>query len=299
MPIVFDDFSSGHRSACKWGEVIAGDIRDKAALRAAFTSTNPVAVLHLAARIEVEEAERNPTVFDSVNVHGTENLLQTMVAFNISNIVFSSTGAVYGAPKQVPISEKSSLAPKGIYSATKAKAEGLLQKFAQDGSIRHGIFRYFNAAGAHPDGDIGEEHNPETHLIPNALAAASGGSALQLFGDDYSTPDGTCIRDYVHVCDIANAHILALLHLMQGGDSFVVNIGTGMGSSVLEVINAVERATGKSVPYSVCPKRAGDVPILVADTHDGKQKLGFHAEFPKLEQMVEHAWKYYQNAKSR
>lgn len=297
-PVVYDDFSSGHRHACKWGEVTKGDILDTTALGALFERVQPVAVMHFAARIEVGAGERNPNLFAQINVQGTYCLLDAMVAAGVNKIIFSSTGAVYGHPTTMPIAEIEPFAPASVYAKTKVDAENALREFSTSNQICHVIFRYFNAAGADPDGDIGEEHDPETHLIPNALAAAAGGDPLHVFGDDYPTADGSCIRDYIHVSDIARAHVLGLQYLLKNQSNLVANIGTGTGTSVWEVLAAVQRVTGIEVPRNILARRPGDVPVLVANTGFGSKKLGFEAKRSDIDQIIADAWAFYSKLKA-
>ncbi|WP_439633930.1 UDP-glucose 4-epimerase GalE [Glycocaulis sp.] len=294
VPVVFDNLSAGHREAVRWGPLVIGDIRDGQALDRAFAEHEPVAVMHFAAHIEVGEGERAPLAFWDNNVAGVVSLLKAMDKAGIAPLVFSSTCAVYGEPESVPISEDEPRTPVSVYGRTKKAVEDLLIDTAKTGRLRFASLRYFNACGASPDGDIGEEHDPETHLIPNALKAAAGlGPAMQLFGDDYPTPDGTCIRDYIHVMDLADAHLKALELLIGGHEAFACNIGTGQGLSVREILDAVKDVTGKAVPHTIAPRRPGDAVRLVADTARAHSLLGFTPTLSSAEQIVADAWRFH------
>ncbi len=293
-PIVFDNLSTGHREAVLWGPFIKGDIRDRRALSAAFAEYRPAAVMHFAACIEIGEGERDPEGFWNNNVGGTLSLLSSMRAAGVQAIVFSSTCAIYGQPEATPITEGEKQKPASTYGRTKLAAETMLGDFARAYGMRYGILRYFNASGADPEGRIGEEHDPETHLIPNALKAASGFSGpMRLFGADYDTPDGTCIRDYIHVEDLAEAHLLAVSHLLQGGSSFTINLGSGIGCSVREVLTAIADVTGRPVPYEILPRRAGDVARLVADPSAARDLLGFRTSRSDIRVIIKDAWRYH------
>lgn len=294
-PIVFDNLSRGHAHAVKWGPLVQGDIRNPADLDDAFKAHKPEAVMHFAANIEVGEGQREPLAFWENNVSGVVTLLQAMKRAGIKPFVFSSTCAVYGEPLVTPITEDESCKPVSVYGRTKRAVEQLLSDAALVDDVRYAALRYFNAAGASPDGDIGEEHDPETHLIPNALKAAAGlGGRMKLFGDDYETRDGTCIRDYIHVADLAEAHLAALDKLMRDeARTLISNLGTGHGASVLEVLQAVEAVTGTKPPYDVMPRRPGDAPMLYANTDHARSVLGFSPKRSDIKVIIEDAWRFH------
>jgi UDP-arabinose 4-epimerase len=293
-PVVFDNLSSGHRWALRWGVFEEGDLADRAAIDRVLERHDVEAVIDFAAHIEVGESMRNPRKYFRNNLVNTLNLLDAMVDKGIKDIVFSSTAAVYGDPLTVPIPEDHRLLPVSPYGESKLFVERTLRWYGEAYGLRWGVLRYFNAAGADPAGDIGEDHSPESHLIPLAIKAALGQRAeLQVFGSDYPTPDGTAVRDYIHVVDLAGAHLLALAHLAAGEPSFVANVGTGQGHSVREVIAAVERVSGRAVPHREVARRPGDAPSLVADARRAGALLGFHPRYPDLTTIVEHAWKWH------
>jgi UDP-arabinose 4-epimerase len=291
-PVVFDNMSSGHRWALKWGAFVEGDIADRAALERVIDAHRIDAVIHLAGLIQVGESVREPRKYFHNNVVATLTLLDVMGARGVRDIVFSSSAAVYGTPVRVPLDEQHPVAPLSPYGDSKLFVERFLEWYGQAYGLRWAALRYFNAAGADPDGQLGEEHAAESHLIPLALDAALGGPALSVFGSDYPTPDGTAVRDYIHVADLADAHVLALGHLGKGGASFTANVGTGRGHSVQEVIDAVERIVGKPVVRRDAPRRAGDSPELVADARKIASLLGWRPRYPELEVMVEHAFRW-------
>jgi UDP-arabinose 4-epimerase len=290
-PIVFDNLSSGHRWALRWGTFEEGDLADPASIAAVLRRHEVEAVIQFAALIQVGESVREPRKYFRGNLVNTLNLLDAMVDAGVRNIVFSSTAAVYGDPIQVPIPEDHPLAPVSPYGDTKLAVEQVLRRYETAYGLRSAILRYFNAAGADPSGEIGEAHPEESHLIPLAIDAALGRRPpLQIFGTDYPTPDGTAVRDYVHVVDLAQAHRLALDHLAAGKPSFVANVGTGQGHSVREVIAAVEQVSGRQVPHAFAPRRAGDAPVLVADPARIQGLLGWRPGRPALDQIVADAW---------
>ncbi len=296
-PVVFDNLSAGHEHAVRWGPLVRGDIRSAPDLDRAFAEHRPDAVIHFAANIEVGEGQRLPLRFWDNNVAGVVSLLAAMERAGVAPLVFSSTCAVYGEPDSVPITESESLKPVSVYGRTKLAVEQLLADVASVGGVRYAALRYFNAAGASPDGEIGEEHDPETHLIPNALKAAAGiGGRMKLFGTDYDTRDGTCIRDYVHVMDLADAHLAALDLLLSGTRALTANLGTGHGASVLEVLRAVESVTGLAPPYDVHPRRDGDAPILSADLTHARAVLGFEPKRSDIETIITDAWRFHKRA---
>lgn len=259
IPIVYDNFEKGHRSATRWGRVVEGDLSDRARLLEVFANYPIDGVIDFAAYIAVGESMREPEMYFRNNVANTLNLLGAMCEAGVRRIVFSSTAAVYGTPERSPIPESHPLRPDSVYGDSKLMVERMLDWFGQAHGITAAKLRYFNASGADPDGETGENHDPETHLIPLALAAAAGRmSHLSLFGADYPTADGTAVRDYIHVTDLATAHLLALDYLIRTGQSLTANLGTGQGYTVRQVINTVERVTGRQVPVVEAPRRVGD-----------------------------------------
>jgi UDP-arabinose 4-epimerase len=296
-PVVFDNLVYGHRWAVKWGPLVEGDLADPAAIRRAIEEHAVKAVIHFAAYTYVGESMTDPGKYFRNNVAGTINLLDAMVAAGVRDIVFSSTAATYGVPQQVLITEDHPLRPVNPYGESKLAVERMLHWYGQAHGLRHAALRYFNAAGADPDGELGEDHAPESHLIPLAIAAAQGrGGPLSLFGTDYPTPDGTAVRDYIHVADLAQAHILALAALDKGTPELRLNLGTGRGSSVREVIRAVERASGRPVPVCEAGRRAGDPPVLVADERRAGELLGWKPRYPDLDTIVAHAMRWHGRA---
>ena len=293
-PVVFDNLVYGHRSAVKWGPLVEGDLADPAAIRRALSEHDVKAVIHFAAYAYVGESMTDPGKYFRNNVAGTINLLDAMVAVGVRDLVFSSTCATYGEPREVPISESHPQSPVNPYGETKLAVERMLRWYGQAHGLRFAALRYFNAAGADPEGDVGEDHDPETHLIPLAIAAAHGrGGPLSIFGTDYPTPDGTAVRDYIHVLDLAEAHLRALAKLAEGTTSLHLNLGTGRGSSVREVITSVEKATGRAVPVREVGRRAGDPPVLVADARQAGERLGWKPRYPELDTIVAHAARWH------
>ena len=293
-PVAFDDLSTGHRRAVKWGPLIAGDILDRTALDAAIAEHRPEAVLHFAAHAYVGESVENPARYYRNNIAGTLVLLDAMLAAGVLRIVFSSSCTVYGTPEHTPIAESAPLGPVNPYGWSKRMVEQVLADYNAAYGLAYASLRYFNACGADPDGEIGEWHDPETHLIPRVLMAASGRlPRLDIFGDDYPTPDGTAIRDYVHVTDLAEAHVTALGLLGGGTKSIALNLGTGAGHSIRQVIAAAERATGRQVPVKVGARRAGDPPVLVADPAAARQAIGFAPRYSDLDTVMRTAWPFF------
>jgi UDP-glucose-4-epimerase GalE len=293
-PVVFDNLSSGHRWALRWGVFEEGDLADRDAIDRVLARHHVDAVIDFAAHIEVGESVRNPRKYFRNNLVNTLNLLDAMVDNGVQQIVFSSTAAVYGDPLVVPIPEDHRLLPVNPYGESKLFVERTLRWYGDAYGLRWAVLRYFNAAGADPGGEIGEDHAPESHLIPLAIKAALGQRGeLQIFGTDYPTPDGTAVRDYIHVVDLAQAHLLALDHLAASKPSFAANVGTGAGHSVREVIAAVERVSGRTVPRREAGRRPGDAPSLVADARLAQQLLNFQPRYPDLSTIVEHAWKWH------
>ena len=286
-PVVYDDLTTGHAEAVRWGPLVHGDILDTASLTRSLFEYRPDAVIHFAASAYVGKSVEQPAKYYRNNVAGTLSLLQACQAAEVDQVIFSSSCATYGVPNTLPIKEATPQLPINPYGRTKLIGEQLLRDFAAAYGIRYVALRYFNACGADPDGELGEWHDPETHLIPRALLAAAGKlSHLPIYGDDYDTPDGTCVRDYVHVTDLAQAHVLAFDHLMAGGQSLAVNLGTGSGASVREVMNAVGRITGRPVPIELHPRRVGDPPALYADSELARKVLGFSPRYSDLDTIV-------------
>ena len=287
MPVTFDNLSRGHRAAVRWGPLVEGDLADRAAIAAALRTHRIAAVMHFAAFAYVGESVGDPELYYRNNVGGTLNLLSAMREVGVAAIVFSSTCAIYGVPERVPIREDCPKAPLNPYGDTKLAVERALHWYAGAYGLRYAALRYFNAAGCDPDGEIGEDHEPETHLIPRVLRAALGtGTPVEVYGTDYPTPDGTAIRDYIHVSDLADAHVRALADLAAGGGSTALNLGTGTGASVREVIAAVERVSGRPVPFSAAARRAGDPPELVADPALARVRLGWRPRHSDIETIV-------------
>jgi UDP-arabinose 4-epimerase len=292
--IVFDNLLFGHRDFVRWGELIEGDIRDSAALDAVFSAKRIDAVMHFAALAYVGESVSSPGRYYDVNVHGTRVLLDAMVRASIRSVVFSSSCAVYGEPDFMPIDEGTRLNPINPYGFTKFACERMMDDFDRAHGLKSARLRYFNAAGADATAEIGEEHSPETHLIPLVLDAASGaGSAVQVFGTDYPTPDGTALRDYVHVSDLARAHLLALQYLLDDGGSIAVNLGSGAGVSVRQVIETVQRITGRDVSVREAPRRPGDPSVLVANPKLAHDVLGWVPERSDVPTIIADAWRWH------
>ena len=289
---VADNLSKGYRHNVPAERLYELDIRETSALAGLMRRRQIDAVIHFAAFIAVGESMQAPERYFANNVGGSLSLLTAMVEAGVKRIVFSSTAAVYGNPHTTPILEDFPIQPVSPYGESKVMVETLLRWFDLIHQVRSVALRYFNACGADPAGDMGEEHEPETHLIPLLLEAVITGQPVTVFGDDYGTPDGTCIRDYIHVSDLARAHILALEHLMAGGSSSRFNAGTGTGHSVMEVIRAVEEVTGRKVPYLVGKRREGDAARLVASSGKLEEQLGWKRNFSDLRTIVEHAWNF-------
>lgn len=290
--VVVDNLSHGHRDAVDPKLLRVLDIHDTAGLMSLFEEKPCDAVIHFAAFISVGESMKLPEIYFENNTAGSLSLFTAMVKTGVKHLVFSSTAAVYGMPAQSPISEDLPYAAINPYGESKVMTEKILDWFDRIHGLRSVCLRYFNASGADPKGRAGERHEPETHLIPLLFRAIQTGEPVNVFGEDYPTPDGTCVRDYIHVTDLAQAHILAVEALMKGAASNRFNVGTGSGFSVLEVIQAVERVTGKKVPYKVSPRREGDPPELVADSNKLKNTLGWKPEFGDLDQIVSTAWNF-------
>lgn len=296
-PIVFDDLSSGREKAVRWGPFVRGDVRNADALRSAIRTYKPDAVMQFAARIEVGEGEKDPAHFYDNNVAGTLNLARVMLEEGVTKLVFSSTCAIYGDPERLPLTEDLPKRPVSVYGRTKLMTEQMLEDISKAHGLRFAALRYFNAAGADIDGEIGEEHDPETHLIPNALKAAVGlGGPMKLFGTDYPTPDGTCIRDFIHVTDLAEAHILAADRIAKVSANLQLNLGVGQGRTVREVLRAVEAATGRPVPVEEAPRRPGDAVALYSDTTNVTRALGWQPRLSDINTIVSSAWNFHRRA---
>jgi UDP-glucose-4-epimerase GalE len=291
--VIFDNLSAGHREAALGAPLIEGDIRDVDAVRRAIRDTGAAAVMHFAARLIVSESMADPAGYYDNNVRGTLATLDAMAAERCPVFVFSSTCAVYGEPAQVPLLETHPTAPINPYGQTKLAVEHALPHYERAYGIRSIRLRYFNAAGADPGGELGEHHDPEVHAIPRAFSATAGGPVFEIFGEDYPTPDGTCVRDYVHVSDIADAHVRALERLARGGESATYNIGTEDPSSVRDVLAAVERVTGRPVPYRSAPRRPGDPAVLYASAARIRAELGWVPRRAALDTIVRDAWQWH------
>jgi UDP-glucose 4-epimerase len=291
--VVLDDLSTGYRSAVRYGELIEGSIGNPDCLNRVFSAHAFDAVMHFASFIQVGESVREPARYYRNNLANTQNLLDAMREHGAGNFVFSSTAAIFGEPAQVPIDEGVPSAPINPYGRSKWMVEQMLADYEHAYGLQSVCLRYFNAAGADPEGELGERHDPETHLIPLVLQAASGRRpAISVFGTDYDTPDGTCIRDYVHVDDLCAAHLLALQRLWQGGGSGRYNLGNGNGFSVREVIDTARRVTGRDIPLRFEPRRAGDPARLVADSGRARRELGWQPARGDLETIIADAWRW-------
>jgi UDP-arabinose 4-epimerase len=291
LPVTFENLERGHAWAVKWGPMERGDIRNDADLQRVFAARRPWAVIHFAAYAYVKESVLEPGKYYDNNVGGTAALFRACATHGCDNVVFSSSCATYGVPERLPLTEDHPQNPVNPYGHTKLAAERLLRDAEAAHGMRHVMLRYFNAAGADPAGEIGEAHLPETHLIPLILLAAMGREpSIKIFGDDYPTPDGTCVRDYVHVSDLADAHVAAIKWLAAGNPSEAFNLGNGRGFSVAEVVAASERVTGLTVQAEMCPRRPGDPPILVSDSAKARALLGWTPKFPELDAQIAHAW---------
>ena len=296
--IVLDNLSYGHREIVDkvlQVELIVGDTSDRALLDRLFTTHQIDAVMHFAAYIAVGESVKEPGKYYTNNVASTLNLLEAMLAHDINKIVFSSTCAVYGMPQEVPMTEQHPHDPLSPYAASKDMVERILSDFDVAFGLKSVAFRYFNACGADPGGLLGEDHTPETHLIPLALLTAlKKRETLYIFGTDYDTPDGTCVRDYIHVNDLADAHVLGLEYLLSGGESEVFNLGNGNGFSVREVIETARQVTGSEIPAIESDRRPGDAPILVGSSAKVRQMLGWNPNYADLHKIIAHAWQWHQ-----
>ncbi|MDP2063787.1 MAG: UDP-glucose 4-epimerase GalE [Phaeovulum sp.] len=290
LPVAYDTLEIGHADAVRWGPLVVADVRDGTTLRATLAEHRIDAVMHFAAYAYVGESVLEPAKYWGNNVGCMISLLDACRSAGVSRVVFSSSCATYGLPDRLPITEDAPQRPINPYGRTKLACEEMLRDHAAAYGLHYAALRYFNAAGADPEGEIGERHDPETHLIPLALLAASGRAGpLAILGTDYDTPDGTCIRDYIHVADLARAHVLALGHLLAGGGNLAVNLGSGLGHSVREVVAAVERVTGHKVPVREVPRRVGDPPVLTADPARAAEVLGFRTTHSDLHRILQDA----------
>jgi UDP-glucose 4-epimerase len=293
--LVFDNLEQGHAEALRGSPLFKGDLRDRSSLDACFQAHPGIdTVLNLAAYIAVGESEKDPFKYWNNNTSGVAQLLQSMVDHGVKRFVFSSTAAIFGEPKYVPIDEDHPKNPTSCYGDTKLSVERMLANFDRAHGLKSVCLRYFNAAGADPSGDIGEDHAPEEHLIPLAIAAALGRRpSLKVFGTDWDTPDGTCVRDYIHVLDLAAAHLMAIEHLRKGGDSHQFNLGNGVGFSVRQVLDEVGKAAGQPVPAEDAPRRAGDPAKLIASSNKIRTIWNWKPNYPELSTIVEHAYKWH------
>lgn len=290
---VMDDLSSGHSWAVPDDVTfVQANVAETDALCEVFSKKQIDAVMHFASFIQVGESVKDPAKYYHNNVTNTLKLLNMMNSMNVKKFIFSSTAATFGNPKYTPIDEQHPQEPINPYGRSKLIIEQILKEYDDAYAMKSVVLRYFNAAGADPSGKLGEAHDPETHLIPLVLRAAQSHGAIKVFGEDYETPDGTCIRDYIHVCDLCEAHLLALQNLLNGGSSDSFNLGTKTGISVMEVIRAVERVTGKKVPFEVVGRRDGDPAILVADSSKANQVLGWQPRYASIDTIVQHAWQW-------
>lgn len=295
-PIVLDNLSQGHRGAVQWGPLIQGKMEDRQLLANVYQEYRIDAVMHFAALINVGDSVSDPIAYYTNNVCATINLLQSMVEAEVRHFMFSSTCAIYGDPVEIPIDETHPRNPINPYGRTKLMVEQILADFRQAYGIESTVLRYFNAAGADPDGTIGEDHRPETHLIPLVIQCALGKrEKIQMFGDDYPTSDGTCIRDYIHVNDLCQAHLLALKRLLDGRSGAGYNLGNGTGYSVKEVIDTVQKITGKKILSEIIDRRDGDPAILIGSSDKAISELGWAPEFTDLETIIKHAWNWHRH----
>lgn len=295
IPVTYDNLVTGWQDAVKFGPFEQGDLNDRSRLDEVFAKYQPAAVMHFAALSQVGEAMSQPGRYWANNVGGSLSLIEAAVAAGCLDFVFSSTCATYGEHDNVVLDENTTQLPLNAYGASKRGVEDILRDFEMAYGLRSVIFRYFNVAGADPEAEVGEFHQPETHLVPLMLDAIDGKrDALTVFGTDYDTPDGTCIRDYVHVCDLVDAHVLGLKWLEEGKGSEVFNLGTGTGFSVMEVIEQSRTVTNREVPYSIGPRRAGDCTKLVSGSNRATTELGWTPTRSTMQQMIADAWRWHQ-----
>lgn len=291
---VLDNFSTGRRELLTGGELVEGDLSDRPALRAAFAERKIDAVMHFASLIQVGESYLNPQKYYRSNLITSLNLLEAMLDHDVRRFIFSSSAAVYGLPEETPIPETHPLKPINPYGRTKLFVERILEDYDRAYDLRSISLRYFNAAGADPDGELGEMHDPETHLIPNVLFTLLGRKKiLGIFGEDFPTPDGTALRDYVHVSDLAAAHVLALRRLLEKPESLALNLGSGRGFSVMDVVHRVEAVTGREVPREVMPRRKGDPPVLLASNDRARSLLGWKLLHSDMDTIIRTAWTWH------
>lgn len=295
--VVFDNLIYGHREAVKWGHFVQGDLKNIDEIEAVFQKHNIEAVFHFAAYAYVGESVEEPEKYYYNNVANTLNLLHVMKKYGCNKIIFSSTCATYGEPERVPITEDMQQSPINPYGASKLMVETIFQDYSKAYGLKFVVLRYFNAAGADPEGEIGESHTPETHLIPLVLDAASGKRQdIKVFGTDYDTPDGSCIRDYIHVYDLATAHLLALHYLDEGKESNFFNLGNALGTSVLEVVESVKKVTNRKFRVTMTDRREGDPAKLVGSSEKAQKVLGWKPVYGDIDTIVEHAWKWHEKA---
>ena len=294
--VVLDSLVNGHKEALLGGKLYVGDLRDRKILDKVFTENKIDAVIDFAAFSLVGESMTEPLKYFNNNVYGTISLLEAMRDYNVKYIVFSSTAATYGEPEVVPIAENSKTVPTNAYGESKLLVEKILRWCDHAYGIKYTTLRYFNAAGAHISGKIGEDHSPETHLIPIILDVALGNrDKIMMFGDDYDTKDGTCVRDYIHVSDLASAHSLALKRLMNGGDSAIYNLGNGTGFTVKEMVDIARKVTGHPIPAEVAERRAGDPAVLIASSEKAMKELGWKPKYADVETIISTAWNWHKN----
>jgi len=294
--VVFDNLSTGHREAVKWGKLVEGDLLNRSDLKSLFEQYDFSAVMHFSARSLVGESIQNPSLYYENNVVGTYNLLEQMRRSGVNRFIFSSTAATYGNPIKTPIDESHPKQPINPYGQSKLMVETMLNDYASAYGMNSVSLRYFNAAGADSSGVIGESHEPETHLIPNILISLlKEGAGLKVFGNDYETPDGTCVRDYIHIQDLCQAHLKAIDYLDNHEGAMAFNLGNGTGFSVLDIINAVEKVTGNKVAYEIVDRRPGDPPVLVADSRLATRELKWKPDYLSIDAVIETAWKWHSN----
>jgi len=294
--LIYDNLVYGHKESVKWGKLEVGDLAEEEHLERIFQENSIDAVLHFAAYAYVGESVAKPAKYYKNNVCNTIQLLDIMRKYQVNHIIFSSTCATYGVPDKMPITEDMPQKPVNPYGATKWMVERILEDYRKAYGINYCCLRYFNAAGADPEGELGESHMPETHLIPLILDAASGKrESISIFGTDYPTKDGTCIRDYIHVSDLADAHIRALEYLIKGGESSCFNLGNGNGDSVRHVIEVAKQVTGRKIKVKEEKRRAGDPPVLIGSAEKAEKVLGWEPKYAEIETIMEHAWKWHEN----
>ncbi len=293
LPVVLDNLSMGHREAVQWGPLFEGDMDDQSLLEDLFTTHDIKAVMHFAAFCYVGESVVKPLKYYQNNISATLGLLQGMLAHNVKNLIFSSTCATYGEPNFLPITEKHPQNPINPYGRSKLMMEQIFADLDKADGLQTVCLRYFNAAGADPEGELGEDHDPETHLIPLILETALGQrDELTVFGNDYPSEDGTCVRDYIHITDLAQAHFLSLQHLLQGGKSKQYNLGNGNGSSILDVMHSAGRVTGREIPYRFAARRPGDPAVLIGSSDKAASELGWKPVYADLDVILETAWSW-------